>query len=267
MRRDAPTAPSCHNDPDERDFGAECPNNVIDVTTKKLYCAWAEKKFRLSMIQSNLARIRSDVLRLAAGNVELVAVSKTKPTEQILEAFVAGQRHFGENYVSELVDKYQRLPKDIKWHFIGHLQSNKVTKLLTTCTELYMIETVDSEKLAKRIHRTLSGVERRTKLKVLVEVLTSDEETKSGSPVSRVPSLVRFIINECPNVEFDGLMTIANPSDPERSFRILQEMKHQLESESISVRTMSMGMSGDYPIALRYGSNEIRIGSSIFGSR
>lgn len=219
------------------------------------------------MIQSNLAKVRSEILKLATTSVELVAVSKTKPSECVLEAFEAGQRHFGENYVSELVDKYQRLPKEIKWHFIGHLQSNKVTKLLTSCPELYMIETVDSEKLAQRVNRTLSAVERQTRLKVLVEVLTSDEGTKSGAPVASVLPLVQFIIEACPNVEFDGLMTIANPSKPENSFRILRELKLLLESHSIPVRTMSMGMSGDYPLALQYGSNEVRIGSSIFGSR
>ncbi len=219
------------------------------------------------MIQSNLAKVRSEILKLATTSVELVAVSKNKPSECVLEAFEAGQRHFGENYVSELVDKYQRLPKEIKWHFIGHLQSNKVTKLLTSCPELYMIETVDSEKLAQRVNRTLSAVERQTRLKVLVEVLTSDEGTKSGAPVASVLPLVQFIIEACPNVEFDGLMTIANPSKPENSFRILRELKLLLESHSIPVRTMSMGMSGDYPLALQYGSNEVRIGSSIFGSR
>jgi pyridoxal phosphate enzyme (YggS family) len=225
------------------------------------------KKFHFFMIRSNLAKVRSELHKLTSTIVELVAVSKTKPAEQVVEAYEADQRHFGENYVSELVDKYKRLPQDIKWHFIGHLQSNKIAKLLTSCPELYIIETVDSQKLAQKINRTISTVERRTKLKVLVEVLTSAEGTKSGVSQSEVLPLIRFIMDSCPNLEFDGLMTIADPSKPENSFRILQELKIRLESESIPVRTMSMGMSGDYPIALQYGSNQIRIGSSIFGSR
>lgn len=184
-----------------------------------------------------------------------------------MDAYNCDQRHFGENYVSELVDKYQRLPKDIKWHFIGHLQSNKVNKLISSCPGLHMIETVDSRKLAEKINRTLSTVERSCRLKVLVEVLTSDEGTKSGTSPMEVLPLAKFINESCPNIQFEGLMTIANPSNPESSFKILQQLRTELESLSIPVRIMSMGMSSDYPVALRYGSNEIRLGTSIFGSR
>ena len=219
------------------------------------------------MIQSNLAKIRAEIASLTNSRVDLVAVSKMKPVDSIMEAYRGDQRHFGENYVSELVEKYQRLPTDIKWHFIGHLQSNKVTKLISSCPGLHMIETIDSRKLAEKINRTLSTVVRSCRLKVLVEVVTSDEGTKSGIPPTDVLPLVRFIIDSCPNLEFDGLMTIANPSNPEYSFKIVQHLRSELELLSIPIHTLSMGMSGDYQIALKCGSNEIRLGTSIFGSR
>lgn len=220
------------------------------------------------MIAANISKVRSDLQRISPNRaVKLVAVSKTKPCDAIMDAYSCGQRHFGENYVSELVEKYQRLPAEIQWHFIGHLQSNKVSKLIRSCPNLYMIETVDSQRLANKINTSLSTVEKNTRLKVLVEVLTSGEGTKSGAQTSEVLPLVRYIIDACANLEFDGLMTIADPSNPEASFQALAEIRSRLEAESIHVNTLSMGMSGDYVKALEYGSNEVRIGSIIFGSR
>jgi pyridoxal phosphate enzyme (YggS family) len=219
------------------------------------------------MIKSNLNKIRTELVRLSSKPIRLVAVSKTKPAEYIKEAYDAGQVHFGENYVNEIIEKASALPPDILWHFIGHLQSNKVKKLISECPNLYMIETIDSIKLAEKVDRALSDVPRSTKLKVLVEVKTSQEESKSGIDPFSVNLLVDTIISNCKYIEFDGLMTIADPTKPDESFRMLSDIAKFLQARSIPVNTISMGMSGDYALAIEHGSNEVRIGSSIFGSR
>ena len=211
-----------------------------------------------SRICSNLTHLLGHLATLSNPPATLVAVSKLKLVIDIMAAYKAGQRHFGENYVSELCEKAPQLPSDIRWHFIGHLQSNKVRKLLTECPDLYMVESVDSAKLASKLDQTLASLSR-TGLKVLVEVRTSLEETKSGVSVSEVAKLVEHIKTSCPNLCFDGLMTIADPNDPETCFE-------QLRALGIGP-TLSMGMSGDYPIAISHGSTQVRIGSTIFGSR
>ena len=218
-------------------------------------------------IPANLASILSRIGSVSKAPIQLVAVSKLKPVSDISTAYSAGQRHFGENYVSELVQKSCELPLDIRWHFIGHLQSNKVKALVTGCTNLYMIETVDSVSLATKIDSALSPLLRTVKLKVLVEIKTSEEASKAGISIPDARGLIDHIVNFCPNLEFDGLMTIADPNNAEHSFSLLAKLKTALESDSIPVRTMSMGMSSDYESAIAYGSTEVRIGSSIFGNR
>lgn len=219
------------------------------------------------MIASRLTAIRNELAQLSSRSVDLVAVSKTKPVESIMEAYSAGQRKFGENYVTEMVDKYSQAPEDIQWHFIGHLQSNKVSKLLTGCPDLYMVETVDSVKLATKMDQVLSGINRVSKLRVLVEVKTSNEESKSGTASDEALPIITHILQNCPYLHFSGLMTIANPADPGNSFRMLSSLAERLRADSIPVEVISMGMSGDYPLAVQLGSTEVRIGSSIFGSR
>ena len=218
-------------------------------------------------IASSLAKIRGDLGRLSSNQTCLVAVSKLKPVSDILTAYNAEQRHFGENYVAEITEKCSQLPNDIRWHFIGHLQSNKVHKIISLCPNLYMIETVDSIKLANKINLAASLANRKEILKVLVEVKTSNEDSKSGIDSSSLPLLVDHILANCPHIEFSGLMTIADPLDPESSFKLLSTLKDDLLSQNIPVNTLSMGMSGDYELAIKYGSTEVRIGSSIFGSR
>ena len=218
-------------------------------------------------ITANIRRILGELGTLSTPPVILVAVSKLKPVSDIAAAYDAGQRRFGENYTSELVEKCVQLPSDIKWHFIGHLQSNKVNKLISSCQNLDMIETVDSEKLASKIENAMKTSRPSDRLRVLIEVKTSSEETKSGISVSDVPILVSHIMKSCPHLHFSGLMTIADPTDPARSFQELVNTKKTLESQGITVETMSMGMSGDYELAIRHGSTQVRIGSSIFGSR
>ena len=220
-----------------------------------------------SAIQVNLTRLRSHLKQLTPRSVKLVAVSKLKPCPDIQTAYESGQRHFGENYVSELVEKCTQLPEDIKWHFIGHLQSNKVNKLVSLCPNLYMIETIDSEKLASKVELALKSTGRKDRLRVLVEVKTSNEESKAGLDPASVPQLVRHIQTKCPSLVFSGLMTIADESDPESCFTKLIEVKADLESTGVTVETVSMGMSGDYELAIRLGATEVRLGSSIFGAR
>ena len=220
-----------------------------------------------SSIQSNLTRIRAHLKQISPRSVDLVAVSKLKPASDILKAYEAEQRHFGENYVSELVEKCTTLPTDIRWHFIGHLQSNKVTKLISSCPNLYMIETVDSEKLANKIELALKTAQRSDPLRVLVEVKTSSEESKSGLSISEVPRLVSHIRSQCPHLAFSGLMTIADESDAVASFTKLMGVKSALESEGVVVETVSMGMSRDFASAIQAGATQVRLGSSIFGAR
>lgn len=221
----------------------------------------------MSAIQANLNKILSHLDSLSRPPARLVAVSKLKPASDIKQAFENGQKHFGENYVSELTDKCSVLPSEIRWHFIGHLQSNKVNRLISACPNLYMIETVDSIKLANKIDAAVKASGRTDKLKVLLEVKTSREESKSGLQPRDVTALVLHISQNCPHLEFDGLMTIADPADTQGSFKRLVEVRGAILGTGAQVNTMSMGMSGDYEEAIFHGSSQVRIGSSIFGHR
>ncbi|ORY07214.1 hypothetical protein K493DRAFT_251304 [Basidiobolus meristosporus CBS 931.73] len=202
----------------------------------------------------------------------LVAVSKIKPASDVLAAYNAGQRHFGENYVQELVDKSQELPKDINWHFIGTFQSNKA-KMLSAIPNLWAVETIDSEKKARLLNKACEDVERVEKIRVFVQVNTSGEETKSGVEPDEVLPLAKYIVNSCSKLHFTGLMTIGAPDVPDDTaenpdFKLLSECRDKLQKElSLDGLELSMGMSGDYELALKQGSNNVRVGSSIFGAR
>lgn len=218
-------------------------------------------------IPANLTRVRGHLANISSSPARLVAVSKLKPVADIRSAYEAGQRHFGENYVSEVVEKCTQLPGDIRWHMIGHLQSNKVNRLISACPNLYMIETIDSMKLADKVNMAMKNNRPSDRLNVLVEVKTSAEDTKAGLAAEEVPSLVEHIMDKCPHLCFSGLMTIADPSNPGECFKKLYDLKQSLETKGVTVEILSMGMSGDYEEAIRSGSNQVRIGSSIFGSR
>mmetsp|Transcript_10463 Transcript_10463/g.12000 ORF Transcript_10463/g.12000 Transcript_10463/m.12000 type:complete len:255 (+) Transcript_10463:98-862(+) len=204
-------------------------------------------------------------------NVRLVAVSKTKPKEMIMEAYDADQRHFGENYVQDFVEKAPHLPLDIKWHFIGHLQSNKV-KEVYKIPNLFMVETVDTKKLADVLNRRFPE-DRKEKLRVLVQVNTSGEESKSGVEPSSCSELVKHIVENCDKLLFSGLMTIGRLGDTSTEcFETLAQCKEEvLKIDNLGVSSadfeLSMGMSGDYDIAIAAGSTNIRVGSTIFGAR
>lgn len=202
----------------------------------------------------------------------LVAVSKTKPVEAVQEAYDAGHRTFGENYVQELLDKAPQLPKDIKWHFIGHLQSNKVKALVEGVPNLSMVETVDSAKLADRLDRAVAGAGRQEPLSVAVQVNTSGEESKHGAEPADVVALAAHVARSCPHLRLAGLMTIGMPdysSRPE-NFECLEKCRDEVAAElglNPGDLELSMGMSGDFEAAIAMGSTNVRVGSTIFGAR
>lgn len=199
-------------------------------------------------------------------NVALVAVSKTHPVEKIQEVYDLGQRIFGENKVQELVEKAPLLPKDIQWHLIGHLQTNKV-KYVAEFVDT--IQSVDSEKLLTEINRQAEKFNR--KIKVLLQVKIAEEDTKFGLEISETKELfLKWQQGNFPNVEITGLMGMATFTDDEaqihREFSFLKRLYDQLSLQQ-PLQTLSMGMSGDFPVAIDCGANSVRVGSAIFGER
>eukprot|EP00241_Pyramimonas_parkeae_P011121 CAMPEP_0114238772 /NCGR_PEP_ID=MMETSP0058-20121206/8099_1 /TAXON_ID=36894 /ORGANISM="Pyramimonas parkeae, CCMP726" /LENGTH=236 /DNA_ID=CAMNT_0001350897 /DNA_START=119 /DNA_END=829 /DNA_ORIENTATION=+ len=229
-----------------------------------------------------VARSLSDVLaRVAAATAKasrakpprLVAVSKTKPVEALKEAYSAGQRVFGENYVQEIVEKAPMMPEDTTWHFIGHLQSNKAKQLINSVPNLHMLETIDTVKLANMLDKAVEGAGWERQLNVLVQVNTSGEESKFGvCPGEEVLSLCRHVHAECAHLRFNGLMTIGMPdytSRPE-NFECLAKCRAEVAADlglEVEELELSMGMSGDFENAIEMGSTNIRVGSTIFGAR
>ncbi|MFN4300046.1 MAG: YggS family pyridoxal phosphate-dependent enzyme [Thermaurantimonas sp.] len=219
----------------------------------------------MSSVADNIARIRSEI----GPFVTLVAVSKFKSPEQILEAYYAGHRDFGENRVQELVEKAEKLPKDIRWHMIGHLQTNKVKYIAPF---IHLIHSVDSEKLLTEIQKQALKANRT--IDILLQVFIADEETKFGLNDTECLHLAQKIYQgHFPNVRLRGLMGMATNTNQtqkiESEFLHLKNLFDQLRTTypDTQLDTLSMGMSGDYPIALRCGSTMIRVGSAIFGSR
>lgn len=204
-------------------------------------------------------------------DVRVVAVSKTKPLNMLQEAYDAGQRVFGENYVQELMEKAPQLPADIEWHFIGHLQSNKVKGLIDGVPNLAMMETVDSEKLASKLDGAV-GATGRSALRVFVQVNTSGEESKYGVDPGQVVKLASHIVNNCHHLKLAGLMTIGmrDYSSTPANFSCLAECRKQV-CQVLSLQEkdleLSMGMSGDFEAAIAMGSTNVRVGSTIFGAR
>ena len=205
---------------------------------------------------------------LGSHHVTLVAVSKTKSIEEIKELYDLGQRDFGENYVQELTDKQTQLPKDIRWHFIGHLQSNKA-KLIAPF--VHLIQSVDSLKLLQEINKQAKKAQRI--VDCLLQIHIAQEETKFGFDEKEVDLLIRELEN-LNSVRICGLMGMASFTDDmekvRSEFRMLKSLfdKHtKLQITNYKPQTLSMGMSGDYSIAVEEGSNMVRIGSLIFGSR
>ncbi|MEO8820686.1 MAG: YggS family pyridoxal phosphate-dependent enzyme [Ginsengibacter sp.] len=222
----------------------------------------------------NLEKYKEIVAELKEKNVTLVAVSKTKPLEDILELYELGQRDFGENYVQELVEKYQQLPKDIRWHFIGHLQSNKL-KLIAPFVSL--IQSVDSEKLLKEINKEAKKNER--VIDCLLQIHIAKEETKFGFNENEFKEIIKDTDNAdgenlFQNISLKGLMGMASLTDDKeivkkefQSLKLLFDNCSSLSIPNFQFSIVSMGMSSDYKMAIDEGSNMVRIGSLLFGKR
>ncbi|MCL7987157.1 YggS family pyridoxal phosphate-dependent enzyme [Sphingobacterium sp. lm-10] len=219
-------------------------------------------------IRSNIEALQNE---LSAREVTLVAVSKTKPNEDILEAYEAGQRVFGENMVQELVTKQEALPQDIEWHLIGHLQSNKVKYIASF---IAMIQSVDSLKLLKEINKHAAKNNRI--IDCLLQIHIADEEAKFGFDHAELIEALRDeSLNDLNNIRIRGLMGIATNTDNEKHIKeefyelkmLFDGIKVSFFRKTDSFDTLSMGMSSDYPIAIEEGSNMIRLGSTIFGKR
>ena len=200
--------------------------------------------------------------------VTLVAVSKTKPVEMLQQVYDAGARVFGENKVQEIMDKYDHLPGDIRWQMIGHLQRNKVKYIVD---KVDMIHSVDSYRLAQTIET--EAAKKNVTVSVLLEVNVAEEESKFGLKMDEVLPLVQQI-SELPHVQVKGLMTIApfvsNPEDNREIFRKLKKLSVDIEAKNINNTTMSvlsMGMTGDYMVAVQEGATMVRVGTGIFGER
>lgn len=215
-------------------------------------------------VKENLIQLKNSL----PSHVTLVAVSKTKPNAMILEAYEAGQRDFGENYVQELVDKQEQLPKDIRWHFIGHLQSNKVKYIAPF---VHLIHGVDSIKLILEINK--QALKNNRIINCLLQIYIAQEETKFGFSFEECEAFLRSeLFSQLKNVKILGFMAMASNTDNEeqirKEFRSLKELSGKTSSIlHLPSYILSFGMSSDYKIAIEEGSTMIRIGSSIFGER
>ena len=222
----------------------------------------------------NLAEVEKHICEACAragrsrDEVTLIAVSKTKPVSMIEELLPGGTRDFGENKVQELVDKYEVLPKDIHWHLIGHLQRNKVKYVVDKAC---LIHSVDSMRLAETISE--EGVKKGVTVPVLIEVNVAGEESKFGVTLEETEGLVREIA-KLPSIQIKGLMTIAPyVEDPEENrvhFSRLKQLSVDIKNKNIdnvSMDVLSMGMTGDYQVAIEEGATMVRVGTGIFGER
>ena len=206
---------------------------------------------------------------LGSHHVTLVAVSKTKSVEEIKELYDLGQKDFGENYVQEVTEKQSQLPNDIRWHFIGHLQSNKVKQITSF---IHLIQSVDSLKLLQEINK--QGKKNDRVIDCLLQVHIAQEETKFGLDEGELNDLLNNSISQYQNIQIVGLMGMASLTDDmekvRSEFKYLRSIfnKHaKLQTSHFKLQTLSMGMSSDYFVAIEEGSNMVRIGSLIFGAR
>ena len=219
------------------------------------------------MIKEKLAEIRKEIPE----HVTLIAVSKTKPVSALEEAYKAGQRHFGENKVQEMFDKYEQLPKDIQWHLIGHLQTNKVKYIAPF---VHLIHSVDSLKLLSEIDKQAKKNNR--VIDCLLQFHIAQEETKFGLSLLEAEALISSEeFKELKNINIVGVMGMASFSDNEslikKEFQALHAIFKNLQEkcfyENQNFKEISMGMSGDYALAIEEGSTMVRVGSTIFGGR
>ncbi len=226
------------------------------------------------MLKENLQKVEENIEAACkrAGRdrseVTLIAVSKTKPVDMLQEVYDTGIREFGENKVQEMMDKYEVLPKDIHWHMIGHLQRNKVKYLMGKTA---LIHSVDSLRLAEEI--SAQSVKHDVITDILIEVNIAGEESKFGTSREEAMALVEATA-KLPNIHICGLMTIAPyvdvPEDNRKYFRGIRELSVDIKEKNIDnvdMRILSMGMSGDYEVAIEEGATMVRVGTGIFGAR
>lgn len=226
------------------------------------------------MIAANYLKVQEKVRQAclrgdrSEKDVTLIAVSKTKPLEDLREAYEAGARDFGENKVQELTDKITNLPEDIRWHMIGHLQRNKVKYIVG---RVYMIHSVDSLRLAEEISR--EAVKKNLAVRILMEVNVAQEDSKFGVSVEEAPALAEEIA-KLPGISLEGLMTIAPyVQDAEENRKVFAQLRQlavdisDKNIDNVSMNVLSMGMSGDYEVAIEEGATFVRVGTGIFGER
>ena len=221
--------------------------------------------FKMS-IQQNLNQIKSTLPE----HVTLVAVSKTKPVSQIMEAYSAGHRIFGENKIQEMTEKFEAMPKDIEWHMIGHVQTNKIKYMASFVS---LIHGVDSFKLLKEINK--QALKNNRIINCLLQIKIADEDSKFGMSATDASKIIQSKeFSELKNVCVVGVMGMATFTEDqkqiEREFKLLKSTFDELkaiQTENCKLQTISMGMSGDYPLAIECGSTMVRVGSSIFGER
>ncbi|WP_298897052.1 YggS family pyridoxal phosphate-dependent enzyme [uncultured Psychroserpens sp.] len=214
-------------------------------------------------IQDNLNKINSQLPE----HITLVAVSKTKPVSDLMEAYKAGQRIFGENKIQEMVEKHEQMPNDIEWHMIGHVQRNKVKYMAEF---VHLIHGIDSLKLLKEVDKQAKKHDRI--INCLLQIKIAEEDSKFGLSLSDAKELLTSEeFSQLNNVNISGVMGMAtfttNNSQIEQEFKRLKTTFDELKSIQHSIEIISMGMSGDYQLAIDCGSTMIRVGSSIFGSR
>ena len=208
-------------------------------------------------IEKNLSILKNSI----PDNVDIVAVSKTKPINDLKKAYHAGQRIFGENKVQEMVSKFDQLPKDILWHMVGHLQTNKVKYIASFVNTIHSL---DSHKLLKEIQK--QAFKHNREIKCLIQIRIANEETKFGIEPSKLEEFLNFS-KTLPNIKISGLMGMASFTEDKNQIRNEFRSLSNLYNSYDNLRVLSMGMSGDYQIAIEEGSTMVRIGSKIFGER
>ena len=208
-------------------------------------------------IEKNLSILKNSI----PYNIDIVAVSKTKPINELKEAYHAGQRIFGENKVQEMVSKFEQLPKDILWHMIGHLQTNKVKYIASFVNTIHSL---DSHKLLKEIQK--QAFKHNREIKCLIQIRIANEETKFGIEPSELEEFLNFS-KTLPNIKILGLMGMASFTEDKNQIRNEFRSLSNLYNNYDNLKVLSMGMSGDYQIGIEEGSRMVRIGSKIFGER
>lgn len=218
------------------------------------------------MIAENIAKLKEEL----GAEVQLVAVSKTKPVALLQEAYDAGQHHLGENRIQEMADKQAELPNDINWHMIGHVQGNKIKYMAPF---VYMVHGMDKPKRFKELEK--EAAKNKRTIDCLLQIHIAEEDSKFGFSYSEAEQFLQDdITQKFPHLRLRGLMGMAtftdNTAQVEREFKGLRQFYEQVQrdfAQAGAINTLSMGMSGDYKIALECGSNMVRIGSAIFGAR